>query len=122
MQGRSLVPVFEGNTPEDWRKNFYYHYYEFPGAHSVRRHYGIRTEKYKLIHFYNVKAWELFDLEKDPNELNSVYADEKYAGTVKSLKEELTKLRTLYKVPEDTRPVKRAPKKPRPKKQQNKKK
>ncbi|MCH2026889.1 MAG: DUF4976 domain-containing protein, partial [Verrucomicrobiales bacterium] len=95
---------------------------EFPGAHSVRRHYGIRTEKYKLIHFYNVKAWELFDLQKDPNELNSVYADEKYAGTVKSLKEELTKLRTLYKVPEDTRPVKRAPKKPRPKKQQNNKK
>ena len=119
MQGRSLVPVFEGKTPDDWRKSFYYHYYEFPGAHSVRRHYGVRTERYKLINFYNVKAWELFDLEKDPNELKSVYSDPEYTDTAKTLKEELAKLRTQYKVPEDTRPVRRAPKKPKQKKQQN---
>ena len=91
----------------------YYQYYEFPGAHSVRRHYGVRTEKYKLIHFYNMQEWELFDLEKDPNELNSVYGSPAYSKTESMLKEELTRLRKLYKVPEDSRPVKRAPKKPR---------
>ncbi len=75
--------------------------------------------RYKLINFYNVKAWELFDLEKDPNELKSVYSDAEYTDTVKTLKEELAKLRTQYKVPEDTRPVRRAQKKPKQKKQQN---
>jgi arylsulfatase A-like enzyme len=116
MQGHSLVPVLSGNTPKDWRKSMYYHYYEFPGAHSVRRHYGVRTDKYKLIHFYNLEQWELFDLEKDPNELSSVYGKPSYSDTEAKLKKELTRLRKLYKVPEDTRPVKRAPKKPKEKK------
>jgi len=82
----------------------------------VRRHYGVRTQRHKLIHFYNLDAWELFDLEKDPNELQSVYGDPAYRKTQSSMKKELTRLRQLYKVPEDTRPVKRAPKKPRAKK------
>ena len=107
MQGASLVPIFKGITPKDWRKSFYYHYYEFPGAHSVRRHYGVRKDNYKLIHFYNLNAWELFDLQKDPNELNSVYSEADYQGVVKDLKIELNDLRTKYKVPEDTRPVTR---------------
>jgi arylsulfatase A-like enzyme len=105
MQGESIVPLLKGNKPKDWRKSLYYHYYEFPGAHSVRRHYGVRTDKHKLIHFYNMDGWELYDLEKDPNELNSVYGKPKYAALTKELKTELARLRKLYQVPEDTRPV-----------------
>ena len=52
MQGESLVPLLEGKTPADWRKSVYYHYYEFPQPHHVHPHYGVRTERYKLIHFY----------------------------------------------------------------------
>jgi arylsulfatase A-like enzyme len=98
MQGQSIVPILEGKTPEDWRTSVYYHYYEFPGAHSVRRHYGVRTDRYKLIYFYEpeVNEWELFDLEKDPNELKSVYDDPSYAKVVKEMKTELTRLREQY--------------------------
>jgi len=108
MQGRSLVPLLRGRTPADWRSSLYYHYYEFPGAHSVRRHYGVRTKRYKLIYYYNVGEWELFDLQKDPYELKSVYNDPAYAEVVRRLKAELERLRRLYKVPPDTRPVRRA--------------
>ncbi|MGE3803171.1 MAG: sulfatase [Gemmataceae bacterium] len=100
MQGASLVPLLEGMTPADWRKSIYYHYYEFPAVHSVQRHYGVRTDRYKLIHYYLINEWELFDLEKDPDELKSVYADPKYADQVKTLKAELDRLRKLYKVDE----------------------
>ena len=100
MQGASLVPILKGRTPADWRKSFYYHYYEFPGVHRVRRHYGVATGRYKLIYFYNLKEWELYDLEKDPREMKSVYADPAYAGKVAELKGELARLRKLYKVPE----------------------
>ena len=99
MQGKSLVPILNGRTPADWRKSVYYHYYEFPGAHSVRRHYGVRTKRYKLIYFYEsaIDEWELFDLEKDPLELQSVYSNPKYAPVVKELKQELQRLRTQYR-------------------------
>jgi len=111
MQGRSLVPVLQGNTPDDWRESFYYHYYEFPGAHSVARHYGVTNGKYKLIHYYgpsHVKGetyddWELFDLEKDPNELNSVYGDPAYEQVQADMHDELDRLREVYQVPADTR-------------------
>ena len=115
MQGLSLLPLLKGQKPAEWRKSIYYHYYEFPGAHSVRRHYGVRTARHKLIYYYNLKEWELFDLQKDPNELKSVYDDPAYAAVVKDLKAELERLRTLYKVPEDTRPVRRPPRRKRPK-------
>jgi arylsulfatase A-like enzyme len=118
MQGESIVPLLKGKKPKDWRKSLYYHYYEFPGAHSVRRHYGVRTDKHKLIHFYNLDGWELYDLEKDPNELNSVYGKPEYAALTKELKDELGRLRKLYQVPEDTRPVSRQKK---PKKNPKKK-
>ncbi len=107
MQGRSLVPVLEGKTPTDWRKSMYYHYYEYPAVHSVRRHYGVRTDRYKLIHFYNIGEWELFDLEKDPDEMNSVYDDPEYADIQSELTAELNRLREQYEVPEDTRPFER---------------
>lgn len=100
MQGRSLVPLLRGETPADWRRSFYYHYYEFPGPHHVARHYGVRTERHKLIHFYELGEWELYDLEKDPDERRSVYADPAYAEAVAELKKELDRLRKLYRVPE----------------------
>jgi len=97
MQGKSLVPLLKGQTPDDWRKSIYYQYYEFPGWHDVRRHYGVRTDRYKLIHYYNIGEWELFDLAKDPDELKSVYDDPGYAEVVAELKAELARLRKLYK-------------------------
>ena len=101
MQGRSLVPLLKGQTPEDWRDGIYYQYYEYPGVHSVRRHYGVRTDRYKLIHYYNLGAWELFDLETDPDELQSVYDDPAYADAVATLKQKLADLRAQYQVPEE---------------------
>jgi arylsulfatase A-like enzyme len=97
MQGRSLRAVLRGKTPADWRKSMYYHYYEYPGAHSVKRHYGVRTRRHKLIHFYHdIDAWELFDLQKDPHELNNVYDAPAYADVVKELKAELARLQKQY--------------------------
>jgi len=93
MQGRSLVPLLEGQTPDDWRKSVYYHYYEFPGWHDVARHYGVRTDRHKLVHYYDIGEWELFDLQKDPDELGSVYDDPAYAEVVAELKAELARLR-----------------------------
>lgn len=108
------MPVFRGETPEDWRKSFYYHYYEFPGAHSVRRHYGVRMGDHKLIHYYNTKEWELFDLKNDPNELTNIY-DSAPGEVSTSLKAELDRLRKELRVPEDTRPVKRKERQPKQK-------
>jgi len=106
MQGKSLVPLLEGNTPSDWRKSLYYHYYEYPGAHSVRKHEGVATKQHKLIKFYgkdvpNGEEWELYDLEKDPNEMNSEYNNPEYASIVKKMKSELQKLKLQYKVPKE---------------------
>jgi arylsulfatase A-like enzyme len=97
MQGKSLVPVMQGKTPADWRKSVYYHYYEFPQPHHVHPHYGIRTDKHKLIHFYTINEWELYDLEKDPSEMQSRYMDPAYEQTVADLKRQLEELRKQYK-------------------------
>jgi arylsulfatase A-like enzyme len=101
VQGKSLVPVLKGQTPADWRKSFYYHYYEYPGPHSVRRHYGVVTDRYKLVRFYEPGAdyWELFDLKTDPKELTSVYGKPEYAAAQKALEAELARLRKELKVP-----------------------
>jgi arylsulfatase A-like enzyme len=98
MQGRSLRPLITGKKPDDWRNSIYYHYYEYPhGWHNVKRHYGIRTDRYKLIHFYSdIDAWELYDLEKDPHELNNVYTNSAYVKTVEKLKRELRDLQEQY--------------------------
>lgn len=82
IQGESLKPVMEngGKTPEGWRKVAYYHYYEYPAEHSVKRHYGIRTQDFKLIHFYNdIDEWEMYDMKNDPDELDNVFGDPAYA-------------------------------------------
>ncbi len=97
MQGRSLRPILEGETPDDWRDATYYHYYEYPAWHMVKRHYGIRTKRYKLMHFYyNVDAWEFYDLEKDPGEHLNCYDDPAYADVVADLKVQLAALREKY--------------------------
>jgi arylsulfatase A-like enzyme len=95
MQGRSLVPLLQGRTPADWRKSFYYHYYEYPGPHSVARHYGVVTGRYKLVRFYgpDLNEWELFDLKEDPRELRSVYGRPDYARVQEELEQELARLR-----------------------------
>ncbi len=96
MQGRSLVPLLKGAAPPDWRKTFYYHYYEYPQPHHVPPHYGVRTERHKLIYYPLTDEWELFDLARDPREMHSVHADPAYADTVRRLKAELTRLREQY--------------------------
>ncbi|MBG87627.1 MAG: sulfatase [Verrucomicrobiales bacterium] len=102
MQGRSLVAVLKGKTPKDWRKSFYYHYYEYPGWHLVRRHYGVADGRYKLVRFYekDVDAWELIDLKADPLEQKNFYGQKKYAQVQKRLHAELKRLRTQYDVPD----------------------
>lgn len=97
MQGENLIPLFKGDTA-GFREAVYYHYYEYPSIHMVKRHYGIVTEDYKLVHFYyDVDEWELYDRKKDPNEMNSVYNDPAYSEIVADLKVKLADLRTKYK-------------------------
>ena len=96
MQGKSMIPIFAKNR-EPWRDAIYYHYYEYPGIHMVKRHYGVRTDRYKLIHFYyDIDEWELYDLEKDPDELQNVYEDKSYASIRDDLHARLKELREEY--------------------------
>ena len=96
-QGRSLVPLLQGDAPDDWRQALYYHYSMREAQHNVAPHYGIRTERYKLVYYYDAEAapteWELFDLEKDPLEICSVYGRAQYAQVTADLKEQLRELR-----------------------------
>ncbi|GMW00101.1 MAG: sulfatase [Candidatus Hydrogenedentota bacterium] len=98
MQGRSLVPLFRGETPATWRKSIYYHYYE-TGEHNVPRHEGVATVAYKLIHYYDRNEWELFDRANDPSEMTSVYDDPAYQTIRQALARELDALREQYRVP-----------------------
>jgi arylsulfatase A-like enzyme len=106
MQGQSLVPLLTGETPIDWRKSFYYHYYEYPLPHRVRPHYGVVTDRFKLVHFYkpDVDYWELFDRRSDPHELRSVYGQPDYADIQQELHAELDRLRAELRVPENDPP------------------
>ena len=88
--------VFEGDY-ENQRESVYYHYYEWPIWHKVQPHYGIRTDRYKLMHFYySMDEWELYDLEADPNEMNNIYS-EAPKELIEELKKELNVLRKEYK-------------------------
>ena len=98
MQGESLVPLLKGNEQLWTREAVYYHYYEYPAVHMVKRHYGIVTMEYKLAHFYDdVDEWELYDRKKDPQELNNVYEDPRYAEVVEKLTKDLAEMRVKYK-------------------------
>ena len=104
MQGRSFKKVLEnkGAVPEDWREAAYYHYYEYPAEHSVKRHYGIRTSDCKLIHFYNdIDEWEMYDMSADPQEMNNVYDDPAYSQKREQMHALLQKVQEEY---EDTDP------------------
>ncbi|MFO7918576.1 MAG: DUF4976 domain-containing protein, partial [Anaerolineae bacterium] len=102
FQGRSFRPLLRGQTRSDWRQSMYYRYWMHKAHHNVYAHYGLRTKRYKLIYYYNdalgqpgaidetyAPEWELFDLQRDPHELNSVYDDPAYADVVEELKKEL---------------------------------
>ena len=115
MDGVSLVPLLNGATPDDWRESLYYHYFEYPAVHSVRRHEGVSTKRYKLMRFYGMdvpggEEWEFYDLEKDPQEMQSAYDNPEYAAKIQELKQELQRLRDVYEVNEDVFPVQKAKK------------
>ena len=95
MHGTSLVPLLRGQLPP-WRDSIYYRYYEFPGVHAVAQHVGVRTARHKLIHFHQRGDWELFDLERDPDELTSVYGDPAYARVQADLERELWRLQQHF--------------------------
>lgn len=102
MQGVSFSKLVEnGKTPNDWRKSLYYHYYEFPGFHSVRAHFGVKKERYKLMCFYKENIWELYDLKNDPAEMHNIYGQKGTEKITRELKEELARLQKEYKVPEE---------------------
>lgn len=100
MHGKSLVPLLKGDQPDDWRDAVYYHYQmkEPPGrtSHLVAKHYGIRTAKHKLIFFYELDSWELYDLQQDPDETRNQYSNPEFARLVSDLKQQLGKLRSQY--------------------------
>ena len=104
IQGRSLRPVLdnEGKIPADWRKYTYYHYYEYPAEHMVKRQYGIRTNDYKLIHFYNdIDEWEMYDMNRDLEELNNIYGNPDYKEVQDQMMKYLKQAQEEY---EDTDP------------------
>ncbi|MCM0059244.1 MAG: sulfatase [Algoriphagus sp.] len=97
MQGESLLPILTGNSESWTRDAVYYHYYEYPAVHMVKRHYAVVTEQYKLVHYYyDVDEWELIDRIKDPQELRNVYDDPTYAPVVAELHRKLEELRKQY--------------------------
>lgn len=109
MSGSSLVPLLENQVPANWREDIYYHYYDYPAIHMAHRHDGVRTDRYKLIHFYNgneenekdkINSTELFDLQEDPNELNNLYGKEGYEEIIKDLQKRLDNYRKKLKVDE----------------------
>jgi len=124
MQGQSFRSILRGRTPPNWRTAVYYRYWMHMAHHNVPAHYGIRTKCFKLMFFYGLPlgvvgrhtsltldkdplkldqfkptspGWELYDLQKDPRELQNVYNDPAYAEVVKGLKQELLRLKQKYR-------------------------
>ena len=98
MHGVSLLPLVDAE-PVDWQRDLYYHFYENPGFHGVARHYGVRSQRYKLIYYYQNDEWELFDLEKDPADQVNLYGKQGYHEITVDLKQRLDALRKQYQVP-----------------------
>lgn len=119
MHGVSLLPLLEGQHPKNWRQSLYYHYYEYPAEHKVRRHYGVRTaDGWKLLHFYpteaeaggeaqQIDAWEMYDLNTDPHEVHNLYGQKGYEKQTRRLLKEMKKLQQQYHDPIlETYPIK----------------
>lgn len=100
MHGVSLLPLV-GPQPGGWQRDLYYHFYENPGFHGVARHYGVRTDRYKLIYYYQNNEWELFDLQEDPRDLVNLYGAPGYKEITRDLKHRLQVLREQYQVPQE---------------------
>ena len=111
VQGVSLLPLLEGHRVRHWRKALYYHYYEYPAEHAVRRHYGIRDKRWKLIHFYpatmdgikvkdTIDCWELYDLRNDPTEMHNLYGAKGTERVTRRLERQLHRLQVQYNAPE----------------------
>ena len=97
IQGKSFLSLLNNKNNGSWRKEIYYHYYEFPEPHHVYPHFGIRTEQYKLIRFYGgISDWELYDLKKDPREMKNIYSEKGNEKIIRSLKSDLEKLMREY--------------------------
>ena len=97
MQGKTLRKIWQ-NDDTEWRDALYYHYYE--KGFGATPHYGVRTKRYKLIHFYDgVNSWELYDLETDPYEMKNLYTDASFEQKIKELKDKLIELQSKYKIP-----------------------
>ncbi len=101
MQGVSFKPLLNNDNSKtaNWRKYLYYHYYEYPGFHSVYAHFGVKGERYKLMYFYEQDVWEMFDLESDPSEMNNIYGKKGMEKIEKQLKNSLDSLQELYQLP-----------------------
>ncbi|HPM88095.1 MAG TPA: sulfatase, partial [Bacteroidales bacterium] len=96
MQGMSFRNLVSGKS-DKWRDAVYYTYYEYPSVHMVKRHYGVATERYKLMHFYyDIDEWEMFDLETDPSEMKNIYEDSSYSDVREMLHKKLEELRKSY--------------------------
>ena len=97
VQGKSFFNNLKGKTSKDWRQSMYYHYYEYPYYHRVQPHYGIRNQRYKLIHFYyDIDVWEFYDLQNDPSEMNNLIHSEAHTERIENLKKELYRLKKAY--------------------------
>ena len=100
MHGVSLLPLLR-NPDLTWQRDLYYHFYENPGFHGVARHYGVRTQRYKLVHYYRNKEWELFDLQEDPQDQHNLYGKPGYEAITVDLQQRLSQLRDQYQVPDE---------------------
>lgn len=102
IQGESLLPLLKGEEPKDWRDALYYHYYEYPAEHAVKKHYGVRDDRYKLIHFYDdIDQWELYDLQADPKEMHNLYGQPGYEEATQRMMAKLKELQRQYDDPID---------------------
>ena len=98
MQGESIVPLMRGEDPDGWRDSIYYEYFEV-GIHAVEPHYGVRTNRHKLMHFHRIDEWELYDLPNDPDEVHNLYGQPGTEALTATLKSELARLREHFQVP-----------------------
>lgn len=100
IQGVSMLPLLRGEKNGNRRKALYYHFYEYPAEHSVKRHYGVRNDRYKLIHFYNdIDCWELYDLQADPTEMHNIYGQPGTEAITAELRSQLKDLQEQYDDP-----------------------